>query len=201
MGIEPTSDSDCRSTVLKTAPPTRTSTPPAPNLPARRPPQRDLELEHAHRAGGLKEPYDDAWGVRDAHRATFGQQQRRSVLDPAETRAVQERHAGHVQHDIRARCTRQTQGLAEAGGCRDVELPLDHDRRHTTKAQDAGRTQERAGVGPWVRRVDGHVTTLPSQERPSRLSSHNRPEMVRSHYPHAGARASNSRYPTASVRA
>jgi Phage integrase family len=29
MGIEPTSDSDCRSTVLKTAPPTRTSTPPS----------------------------------------------------------------------------------------------------------------------------------------------------------------------------
>ena len=30
MGIEPTSDSDCRSTVLKTAPPTRTDTPPPP---------------------------------------------------------------------------------------------------------------------------------------------------------------------------
>src|SRR3954464_13104614 len=35
MGIEPTSDSDCRSTVLKTAAPTRTQTPPPPNLPAR----------------------------------------------------------------------------------------------------------------------------------------------------------------------
>src|SRR5436309_8588883 len=33
MGIEPTSDSDCRSTVLKTAPPTRTNTPPPRNLP------------------------------------------------------------------------------------------------------------------------------------------------------------------------
>jgi hypothetical protein len=29
MGIEPTSDSGCRSTVLKTAAPTRTQTPPA----------------------------------------------------------------------------------------------------------------------------------------------------------------------------
>src|SRR3954454_19769218 len=34
MGIEPTSDSDCRSTVLKTAPPTRTDTPPPLKLPA-----------------------------------------------------------------------------------------------------------------------------------------------------------------------
>src|SRR5437588_10286345 len=44
MGIEPTSDSDCRSTVLKTEPPTRTNTPPGeivttarrPASPARR---------------------------------------------------------------------------------------------------------------------------------------------------------------------
>jgi len=35
MGIEPTSDSDCRSTVLKTAPPTRTDTPPPVVLPVR----------------------------------------------------------------------------------------------------------------------------------------------------------------------
>src|SRR3954447_15282394 len=107
MGIEPTSDSDCRSTVLKTAAPTRTQTPPRANLPAlsRLPVvaaavRRSGVQEQMSRADGAEQPLADAGGACDAQRRALAGQRPSRPLDVPQRDAVEEDHAGHVDDEI-----------------------------------------------------------------------------------------------------